>query len=166
LQIVGTILAVFIGVGLAAVVGFLVFQAVRSSRFHRKAADDPVLLRTPVVVRHYQSAPWRTWSRPYGDSVGSRQLDLVIRNNSIEVSYVGRPAGGIGGIQWFLVPRRTTIEALDSGGPDSLLPGRGVLLVEVDERGKEATRLALDVDATYDDVWRTLLATGVHEGGS
>jgi hypothetical protein len=41
-----------------------------------------------------------------------------------------------------------------------------VLLVEVDERGKEATKLALDVDAKYDEVWNSLLVTGVHEGGS
>ena len=36
--------------------------------------------------------PWRTWSRPYGDSIGSRPIDLIIRDKSIEVSYVGRPA--------------------------------------------------------------------------
>jgi len=163
---VGTVLAVVIGIALAAVVGFLVFQAVRSSRFHRKVTDDPVLLRTPVVVRHYQSTPWRTWSRPYGDSAGSHHMDLVIRNNSIEVSYVGRPAGGMGGLQWFLDPRRTKMESLTPGSPDSLLPGRGVLLVEVDERGKEATKLALDVDTAYDEVWNSLLAVGVREGDS
>ena len=151
---------------MVGVLGFLVFQAVRRSRFHRRVADEPVLLRAPVIVRHYQTAPWRTWSRPYGDSVGSKQVDLVIRSNSIEVSYVGRPGGGISGLQWFLDPHRTTMEPLAPGEPDALLQGKGVLLVEADERGKEGTKLALDVDATYDEVWNSLLATGVREGDS
>jgi hypothetical protein len=90
-------------------------------------------------------------------------VDLVIRDSSIEVSYVGRPAGGIGGLQWFLDPRKTVMEELVPGRPDSLLKGRGILLVEELQNGRSGTTLALDVDSKYDEVRSALLTIGVHE---
>jgi hypothetical protein len=79
------------------------------------------------------------------------------------VSYVGRLAGGIGGLQYFLDPQRTVIEQLVPGRPDSLLKGKGILLVESGDDGRTRATLALDVDAVYDEVWDTLLTIGVSE---
>lgn len=160
-----TVLAIFIGVVLAAVIGYLLWQGVKSRTFHRNVSTEPVILSTPVVVRHHQATPWKTWSRPYGDSVGSNPMTLVIRPNSIEVSYTGRPAGGIGGLQWFLDARRTTMEPLSPEDSESLTQRRGVLLVESDEHGKSGTKLAIDVDARYDEVWNALLTASVRQGG-
>ena len=55
------------------------------------------------------------------------------------------------------------MEPLVPGRPDSLLKGKGILLVEADQKGSTRNTLALDVDSTYEEVWGTLLSIGVKE---
>ena len=112
--------AVPVIVGVSAVVVYMATQAIKGARFHKRTTREAVILTCPVVVR---TPGLGGWSRPYGDSLGSNGIDLTIREHSIEVAYVGRPAGGIGGMQWFLNPASTVVADLGTRPDDPIDEG-------------------------------------------
>ena len=146
-------------IGLAGVVAYLAAQTMKGARFHKRTAQEPVLFRGPVLIRRRERG---RWSRRYGDTAGSRRIEIVVRARSIEVAYVGRPMGGIGGMQWFFDPEKTTVSiAPGPDGPNDFVPGRGLILEERPQPGGRGVTLALDPGNSYKQVLAALTASGV-----
>lgn len=139
-------------VGLTGVAIYITLQAAKAFRFERKHGQEPVVFREPVLVRRYSL---RQWSRPYGDSMGSRGIDLVIRSRSVEIVYVGRPLGGIGGMQWFFDPANTVMTT----GPAEW-GGQSLILTEEHGQGSAPTTVAL-VGGSFSRIEEALSQVGV-----
>jgi hypothetical protein len=141
-------------VGVIGVAVYLILNAIRGARFHGQTAQQPVIISALVVVRQFKRGKW---GRPYGASRGSRGIKLIVRSQSIEITYVGRPMGGISGMQWFFDPARTTMSHSRSEGASP----SAILLTEVDPEGDPQEMLALEIDGPNEQIWDTLSSIGV-----
>jgi hypothetical protein len=90
-------------IGISGVVAYLVAQAVKGARFHRRTAQEPLLFRGPVVIRRRGRG---RWSRRYGDTAGSRGIEIVVRTRSIESPTSAVPWEGLVRCSGSLIRRR------------------------------------------------------------
>jgi len=142
-------------VGIAGVILFMVAQGIKGARFHKVVGDNLVTLRARVIVRKYSSG---RWSREYGARLGSSRIDLIVRPPYIEVTYVGRPMGGISGMQWFFDATKTQLSRGTESDRAAHAPE--VILTEVDAEGRQGVRIAIQPVDSKVDVWDALTAAG------
>lgn len=142
-------------IGVAVVIGFLVWHSVIGRRVHSRTELEPELLRTPVRIR--RAGINGKWSGKLGlSTIGSKPtIDLVIKDHLIEIVYVGRPLGGIGGTRWFFAPERTELVTTSPDG----VPDRARHEILLTERGTHS-RLVIDPGAAYETVIDTLQRVG------
>lgn len=88
-------------------------------------------------------------------------VDLIVRSESIEIVYAGRPLGGISGTQWFLEPTKTTMVPAPPGSADNGVI-QEMVLTEVDEHGRPRVKLGLVAINSYSEVWNALAGVGVY----